>query len=65
MNDTLLLIISFVFTVFIIIFFVCVLPSTVLVIIPLFVGFFASGCLIAECSYRICKYLGKKLFKED
>lgn len=65
MKDFMLYIYSFLIAAFITIFLVFTLPLTVLVIIFLFAGFIAFVYMVAECSYRICKYLSKKLFKED
>ena len=60
MNDNLLLIVSFVFAAFITIFFLCVLPLTVLVVIFLCTGINATVLLIGGGTYGICKYLDKK-----
>lgn len=59
MNDNLVLIASFVFAAFITIFFLCVLPLTVLVVIFFCIGINAIVLLIGGGTYGICKYLKK------
>ena len=60
MNDNLVLIASFVFAAFITIFFLCVLPLTVLVVIFFCIGINATVLLFGGGTYGICKYLDKK-----